>query len=175
MRTTIRRGSLRNKIIAWSFVPTAIILVAVAVVIFFAYQDVTEELVLERNRDLARLAASQLAAALKEDADLLSAEARTSGIYGNDPVAQRDALRSASNRLAVFDGGVVMLDTFGTVVAAEPDRPRTVGQDWSGRAYYRQMLRAQIAGSPGLLLSDVVADGPGGTEVIVAAVPVLEV
>ena len=37
----IRWGSLRTKIIAWSFVPTMIILVAVAVVIFYAYQEVT--------------------------------------------------------------------------------------------------------------------------------------
>ena len=101
VRRTAWRGSLRTKIIAWSFVPTAIILVAVAVVILYAYQDVTEELVLERNRDLTRLAASQLIAELKEYADLLDAEARTPEIYGNDPVTQRDALGAASSRLSV--------------------------------------------------------------------------
>jgi len=98
----IRWGSLRTKIIAWSFVPAAMILVAVAVVIFYAYQDVTEDLVIERNRELTRLAAGQITAELKEYADLLDAEARTSDVYGNDPVAQRDALKWASNRLAVF-------------------------------------------------------------------------
>nr|NIO70993.1 hypothetical protein [Anaerolineae bacterium] len=55
----IRWGSLRTKIIAWSFVPTMIILVAVAVVIFYAYQQVTEDLVLERNQELTRLTAGQ--------------------------------------------------------------------------------------------------------------------
>ena len=42
----IRWGSLHNKIIAWFFVPTMIILVVVAAVIFYAYQQVTEYLVI---------------------------------------------------------------------------------------------------------------------------------
>jgi len=169
----IRWGSLRTKIIAWSFFPTVVILVAVAVVIFYAYQQVTEDLVLERNQELTRLTAGQFMAELKEYADLLAAEARTSDIYGNDPVAQRDALKGARNRFAVFDGGVLILDTFGTVVAAEPERPEILGQNWSDHTYYRQMLRSQILGSPGLVFSDIVADGPDGAEVIVVAVPII--
>jgi nitrate/nitrite-specific signal transduction histidine kinase len=168
----IRWGSLRTKIIAWSFVPTMIILGVVAVVIFYAYQQVTEDLVIERNQELTRLTAGQFTAEMKEYADLLDTEARTSDIYGNDPVAQRDALKGASNRLAVFDGGVLILDTFGTVVAAEPERPEDLRQNWSDHAYYRQMLRSQISGSPGPVFSDIVADGPRGAEVIVVAVPI---
>ena len=140
----IRWGSLQAKIIAWSFVPTAIILGIVAVVIFYAYQDVTEALVVERNQDLTRLAVGQLKAELKEHADLLETEARTPDVYGNDPSAQRDALRRASNRLAVFDAGVLILDTFGTVVATEPERPQILGQDWSDHIYYRETLRSQM-------------------------------
>jgi GAF domain-containing protein/HAMP domain-containing protein len=169
----IRWGSLRTKIIAWSFVPTAIILVAVAVVIFYAYQDVTEDLVIGRNRELVRLTAIQLTTELRGYTDLLNAVTRTSNIYGNDPAARRDALKAASNRLVVFDAGVLILDTFGKVVAAEPERPKVLGQDWSDRAYYRQMLRFQIFGSPGPVFSDIVADGPGGAEVIVVAVPII--
>jgi nitrate/nitrite-specific signal transduction histidine kinase len=169
----IRWGSLRTKIIAWSFFPTVVILVTVAVVIFYAYQQVTEDLVLERNQELTRLTASQFMAELKEYADLLAAEARTSDIYGNDPVAQRDALKGARNRLAVFDGGVLILDTFGTVVAAEPERPEILEQNWSDHTYYRQMLRSQILGSLGVVFSDIVTDGPGGAKVIVVAVPII--
>ncbi len=43
-----RRRSLRFKIIAWFFVPTALLFIAVAFTNFFAYQDVTAELVIER-------------------------------------------------------------------------------------------------------------------------------
>jgi hypothetical protein len=58
------KGSLRSKIIAWSFIPTAIILVAVALVSLYAYQRVTENLVIERDRELTRLSATLLATEL---------------------------------------------------------------------------------------------------------------
>ena len=54
------RRSLRVKIIAWFFVPTALLFIAVAANNFFAYQDVTADLVVERNQDLTRRSASQL-------------------------------------------------------------------------------------------------------------------
>jgi len=163
----IRWGSLRTKIIAWSFVPTALILLAVALVTFAAYQQVTQDLVIERDRQLIRLSAGQLAAELTEYTDLLSAEARTADIYRNDPTVQRTALRRAGNRFVVFDGGVLILNNHGTVAAAEPERPEVLGQDWSDRPYFRQMLR-----EPEPVFSDIMTDGPGSAEVIVVAVPI---
>jgi len=169
----IRWGSLRTKIIAWSFVPTMIILIAVAVFIFYAYENVTEDLVIEQNRDVARLTSRQLEAELKEYADLLFNEAHMPEIEGNEPVVQRDALKGASNRLAVFDAGTLILDTFGTVVAAEPERPEILGQDWSDHTYYRQILRFEMQGSSEAVFSDIVADGQGGEEVLGIAVPIV--
>ncbi len=168
------RRSLRTKIIAWSFVPTAIILLAVALVTFFAFQSVTEQLVLQRDREVTFVLAGQLAAKLGEYEDLLSSAARTSDIAQGDPTTQRDALKRAGNRLAVYDGGVLLLDVFGTVVAAEPERRNVPGQDWSDRAYYQQVVRAQITDpAPELILSDIVADGPDGADVIAMALPVV--
>ncbi len=169
----IRWGSLRTKIIAWSFVPTMIILIAVAVFIFYAYENVTEDLVIEQNRDVARLTSRQLEAELNEYADLLYVEAHLPEIESNDPVVQRDALKGASNRLAVFDAGALIIDTFGTVVAAEPERPEIMGQDWSDHTYYRQILRFEMQGSSEAVFSDIVADGPGGAEVLCIAVPIV--
>ena len=84
----IRWQSLRSKIIAWSFVPTAIILIAVALVTYYAYQQVTEELVFERDQDLTRLSARQLARELTEYSDLLATQARIMGNYGGHPAVQ---------------------------------------------------------------------------------------
>jgi PAS domain S-box-containing protein len=164
---------LRTKIIAWSFVPTAIILLAVALIAFFAFQRVTGALVLQRDLAITDAAAGQLATSLEGYADRLTALARTADIYGNDPAAQRDALALFKNRLAIFDGGVLILDTFGKVVAAEPGRPEILGQDWSDRTYYQEIVRSELAGAPSeLVASDIVADGPGGAEVTVMAVPI---
>ncbi|MBL7184089.1 MAG: GAF domain-containing protein [Anaerolineae bacterium] len=168
----IRWGSLRAKIIAWSFVPTAIILVAVAVVILFAYQAVTQDLAIERNRELTRLSASELATELIEFTNLLTALARTADIYQGNPIAQRDALKDARYRLTVFDAGGLILNAFGTVVATEPERPELLGQRWSDRTFYRQIAHHQTLNSESPAFSDIVADGPDGAEVIVIAAPI---
>ena len=168
----IRWGSLHNKIIAWFFVPTMIILVVVAAVIFYAYQQVTEYLVIGRDREVTRLSASQLATELTEFSDLLTTLARKADIYEGDLAAQHDTLKSARNRLSVFDGGTLILDRFGRVVVAEPERPEIIGQDWSDRTFYRQIVHNQVLHSPSPAFSDMVGDGPGGTEVIVVAVPI---
>ncbi|MGD2251333.1 MAG: GAF domain-containing protein [Anaerolineales bacterium] len=167
-----RIRSLGTRIIVWFFVPTAFILIAVALVTYYAYQQVTSELVIERNRELTRLSAGNLAAGLAEYSDLLEPLARTISIHQGDLAAQQDALVAASNRLAVFDAGILIIDTFGTVVAAEPDRPDVLGQDWSSCSYYREVLRSHILGMPEPVFSDIVDDGPGGADVVVVAVPV---
>ena len=106
-----RWGSLATKILAWFFIPTAIILIVVALVNYYAYQQVTEELVIARDQELTRLSAGQLATELAEFTELLDSLARTAAIYQADPAAQRDALIGARNRLAVFDAGALILDT----------------------------------------------------------------
>jgi len=77
------------------------------------------------------------------------------------------ALKRASNRLVAFDAGVVILNHLGTVTAAEPERPELLGQHWSNRSYFRQILRSASIG-----LSDIVPDGVRAADVIALAVPI---
>ena len=170
MLSRIRWRGLRTQIIAWSFVPTAIILMAVALVTFLAYRQVTEDLVIERNRELARLSAGQLTTALADHIERLTVESRDSDINAGNLLDQRGALARASNRLVVFDGGVVILDAFGRVMAAEPERPEIIGHNWSDRDYVRHM-QVTIPARP--VFSNIVSDGPDGAEVIVLAVPII--
>ena len=173
LRTGIRRltrpltGSLRTKLIAWFFVPTAIILVAVALVNFYSYQDVTEDLVIERDRDLTQLWAGQLATNLDRFPRVLSDVSHTLGISKQSDADVQASLASASPQLRIFDGGVIVLDIFGTVTATHPLRPDIVGQDWSDRAHSLQMVR-----SLGPVFSDVLYDGSQEVEVIEVAVPI---
>jgi len=160
-------GSLRTKLIAWFFVPTAIILVAVALVNFNSFQNVTEDLVIERDRDLTQLWAGQLATNLDKFPKVLGDVSHLLGISRQSAAEVQASLTGASAELRIFDGGVVVLDTFGIVTAAHPLRPDVVGQDWSDRDHFRQMLRF-----PGPVFSDVISDGPRETEVIEVAVPI---
>jgi nitrate/nitrite-specific signal transduction histidine kinase len=158
---------LRAKIIAWAFVPTAIILLAVALVTYMAYRQVTEELVIGRDRELVRLSADQLIGGIADYSERLAAVARTNDLQSGNAATQQQALEEARNRLIVFDAGVVIFDNFGSVVAASPPRPEIIGQNWNNHTYIRQMLLSSRT-----TFSDVVADGPDGTEVIALAVPI---
>jgi signal transduction histidine kinase/HAMP domain-containing protein len=160
----IRWGSLYTKIIAWAFVPTMIVLLTVALVTFYAYESATETLVLARDQELVRLAAGQLAVEMDEYTRYLNLVARTM----LDSARQQPTLQQARNRLIIFDGGVVALDNFGQVVATEPERPDLMGQDWSNRNHFRQIART---GGP--IFSDIISDGPEGTNVVAVAVPII--
>ena len=159
---------LRTRILIWSFVPTTIILFAVAITIYFAYQRVTEELVVGRNQQLIRLSAGELSADLNIYVNTLSAITRTPDLYADDPTSQSAALSQASNQLLIFDGGELILDRFGKVVAVEPNQPEFVGQDWSDRTFFRQILR-----NGGPAFSDIMSANLANSMVIAAAVPIL--
>ncbi|HRW05145.1 MAG TPA: GAF domain-containing protein [Caldilineaceae bacterium] len=166
--TNLKQMGLRRKIILWAFVPTAIILMGVASVNYIAYRRVAETLILERDEEVTRLAAGQIATSLTEYADLLVTEERNAMLGQGDLVYQQAALRGARNRLAIFDGGLVLLDGVGAVVAAEPVRLEIMGADWAQRPYFRQVLRT---GRP--VFSNTLSDGPQGSPVVAVAVPVL--
>jgi nitrate/nitrite-specific signal transduction histidine kinase len=166
MFSRIRWGGLRVKILAWFLIPMAIVLIVVALFIFYTYQQVTEELVLERNQEVARLLASQLTAEFLRHSSQIGNLAADPEIYQGDAMAQQNHLRLSVGNLMDFDGGVVVLDGAGRVVAADPRRVEVVGQDWSDRAYYRQMVAR-----PRQILSDVLADGPQGVDVVALAMP----
>jgi signal transduction histidine kinase len=159
---------LRTRILIWSFVPTTIILFAVAVTIYFAYQRVTEDLVVGRNQQLIRLSAGELSADLNAYVNMLTALTRTPDIYADDPVKQSAALSQASNQLLIFDGGALILDRFGKVLAVEPNQPEFVGQDWSNRTFFRQILR-----NGGPAFSDILPAYLSNSTVIAVAVPIL--
>ncbi|MCB0116831.1 MAG: GAF domain-containing protein, partial [Caldilineaceae bacterium] len=78
------------------------------------------------------------------------------------------ALTEAHNRLVVFDGGVVIFDNFGTVVATDPPRPEILGESWQSKSYVSRIL---LSSRP--VYSDIVPDGPNGEDVIVVAVPII--
>jgi nitrate/nitrite-specific signal transduction histidine kinase len=167
MNGMIKLQGLRTKIIAWSFIPTLVILASVALVTYAAYQNVTDDLVLTKDQEVTRLSASQLAAEMKAHTDLLTEIANASEFRYGHPVLQNAALQRFRNQLVIFDGGVLVLDNFGVLVAALPKRPEDLGQDWSSREYFRQIVHTSRP-----VFSNILPDGPEGAEVIVAAVPI---
>jgi len=140
----IRWMSLRNRIIVWSFVPTAIILATVALVTLYAYQRVTENLVIERDRDLTRLSANLLAAELTTYTDPLS-----------------------DQFMSVVSSKIVVLDEHGKIIPAEMG----VSDEWSVNWFeYRSFYQMVRSAKP--VFSDVVVDEEGGEKAIAVFMPI---
>lgn len=158
---------LRGQILIWSFIPTITILTAVTLITFSAYQNVTEDLVMARDQELTRLSASQVSAEIGNYADLLEDIALSAGIQMSSASVRESTLPRFANRLVVFDGGAVILDTFGRVVASAPERPEVLGEYWSDREFFHNVLQTT---NP--TFSNISADGPGNSDVIVVAVPI---
>ncbi len=135
------RRSLRTKVLLLSLLPAAAMYLLVAVMAYFAAQSVAEDLVLDRDRELARLSAAEVSVSLQEYPELLSGVARDLLIGGEGDAELTRALADNANRLTYFDGGVVLLDNLGRVVAALPEDAAAVGDDWSSRPTFRQIIQ----------------------------------
>jgi serine phosphatase RsbU (regulator of sigma subunit)/anti-sigma regulatory factor (Ser/Thr protein kinase) len=167
MRARSRWREMRNRLLAWAVVPTVLVLAAAAIAAFLAFEQVREDEIVLRQRERAYLSANRLREEITKLSGELAVLARTEALYHSDPAGQRQALVASRRRLSVFDGGVVLLDSFGRVLGAEPFRGDIFRADWSSRPFFRQLLSG---GS--LVLSDSVPDGPDDTPVVVAAVPI---
>ena len=93
MRRFTSPSGLRARIIVWTVVPTMIIMGAMIIATTWTYYRVTGDLVMERNRELTRLVAAQLATGLREPIALLDAVAMTEDARSGVPARQRLALR----------------------------------------------------------------------------------
>ncbi len=162
-----RHTRLRTRILVWTFVPVAIILSAVAFTIYYAYQRVTEDLVVGRNQQLAHLSAAQLAADLSPYANTLNSIARMPDIYNGTSQKQAAAIQSVSIQLAAFDRGAVILDRLGNIVAAGPDAQPLIGQNWSDRDFFLQILHGASAA-----YSDIIPADPDHPAMLAIAVPI---
>ncbi len=162
------RFRLHTKIIAWSFVPTAIILFVVALTLYVAYQQTTEQLIFGQDEELTQLMANEVSGSFEEYLDRLAGLARLPGIYSGDNDSLQAALADFGNRLVFFDGGVYILNNLGMVVGTQPEQPDLIGQDWSNRSFFRSMIR-----SPAVFISNVESISPAGENVIVLATPIL--
>lgn len=132
------RRSIKTKIISWSFVPTIIILISVALVTFYSYQKVTEDLVFSQSNVVANYMSDKARQVFAELFNPLLMDF----IFNLDadktlPLLERAEHVHLNPRLSyTFDGGIVFLDEKGFVVYTEPELPNLIGQDWSDRDFF---------------------------------------
>jgi nitrate/nitrite-specific signal transduction histidine kinase len=167
-RPRFPRTSLSWKITLYAFIPGAVILFAIALVNYRAYEQVTEDLVVQRNRELARLQAGQLAARMEGYQLQLSGIEQALSAAGLE--AGQTVLGNHQEMLQTFDGGILVLDHAGLVKATLPGSPQLDGQDWSRQALFLQMTFLR---EPHPVVSDIFTAWEGGPAVVAVAVPII--
>jgi nitrate/nitrite-specific signal transduction histidine kinase len=158
-------NSLRIKIIAWSFVPTVIILSAVAWFTFYSYQKVIGDLAM--REELAVLDTKIVQAAMGINS-LLNASLQPI-ILNIDtklelsPEERSQNILDRAPNLDVYDGGIYFVDQNGIVFKSQPARPELMGQDWSGTSEFRFVRDTPPGSGP---ISNILSIGADGTEVV---------
>jgi len=113
---------LRTKIVAWFLIPAAVISTSVALLTFYAYQRVTEDLVLARNRDHTLLLANQLSAELAAYAQPLIA------LDSAGRIELASLEESWYTNVLLFDGGLLVLDPAGQIAGTTLSRPEIMSK-----------------------------------------------
>jgi nitrate/nitrite-specific signal transduction histidine kinase len=158
-------GSLQVKIVAWSFIPTLIILSAVAWFTFYSYQRVLGDLAVEQDWAVVHAKADQ---AHEPFAGLLNARLRPILFdVDTDPslpieVRSQNILERAPG-LEIFDGGIYFVDRDGRIFETLPEHPELIGQDWSDSPQFRFVRDNPPGSAP---LTDLRVMGPDGAGIV---------
>ena len=134
-------NSLRTKIIAWSFVPTAIILSAVAWFTFYSYQKVLGDLAIKQYPDLIQPKALTFNDAFRNLINPITVPIYLDIDNKHElPLETRahNILEQAQG-LDVFDGGIYFLNRQGIVFMSFPEQAEVLGQDWSDTPHFRSI------------------------------------
>lgn len=133
-----KRRSLKSKIITWSFVPTIVILISVALLTFYSYQKVTEDLVFSQSVQVSNYMAEKSRQVMVELFNPLLIDF----LFNIDtdkslPLIERAELVKQNPALIyTFDGGIMFLDQDGKVIFTEPAVPDLIGKDYADRDYF---------------------------------------
>ena len=135
-------NSLRIKIIAWSFVPTVIILSAVAWFTFYSYQKVIGDLAIKQDWGIVQSKTPPLFQAFFDITNPLIVKIILQVDTQKDaPLEVRaQTILDHAEGIDIFDGGIYFVDSQGKVVVTHPDQPEILGQDWSDTPQFRYMV-----------------------------------
>jgi signal transduction histidine kinase len=163
-----KTDSLQFLALVFTTLALTILLVLSVAAVFYAYQQVAEQLALTRDRDVARISADRLSENMAGIVRILSTIARLDIVSSDNPTLQKNALTQARDLLIDFDGGVIILNPQGIVTVTEPFRPDLLGQDFSARSYFRSARQLRS-----FTFSDVIQEEGSGEDIIVVAVPIV--
>ncbi|MFL7891978.1 MAG: 4Fe-4S dicluster domain-containing protein [Anaerolineales bacterium] len=160
-------NSLRVKIIAWSFIPTVIILSAVAWFTYYSYQKVLVDQAIKQDQDIVEYNSVTTGRNLGRLIDPILIRFLIDIQWSNgDPLSVRaQNILDRAKDLEAFDGGIYILDQQGKVYTTWPAQPNLYGVDWSDTPEFRFIPDHTNT----YALTDLKSSGEIGKEFICAA------
>jgi GAF domain-containing protein/HAMP domain-containing protein/anti-sigma regulatory factor (Ser/Thr protein kinase) len=161
--------SLRAKTILSALIPTALGLVAVAIIALYAYELLARDVVQQRDTELVRISAARVSDSLSEYIQALQILAADKDVQSMELLRAVDALAGASDQLALFDAGVVIYNSEANALWGRPVTPRRRGTEFpvpSEFAKVRETLQP--------VFSPIFYDEVTRKDAILVAVPVLD-
>lgn len=163
------RKTLRLRILTMAVLPVIIVQIAVGVVTLFTYSRVTTKLLVERDRELARLMAHQLSALLTDDSHSRFFFINDGTVVARPEISEAPGIGIGAMISEPDEVLKVFLNPSGIVTLTIPERPDLVGQDWSSRDFVQSAFES---GDP--FISDIITGPEMETEFIASAMPITE-
>jgi signal transduction histidine kinase len=165
---------LRAQAILLIIILLSLVLILTTGVALLAYQQVSQSLAESRDQELAIVSAERLSESMEGFARGLKTLANQDEMQSGEPTLQERTLERGRDLIADFinhDGGIIILDPNGFVSVTNPFRPDLVGQDFSQEPYF-QNARAFPTST---FFSDIIKEPTSGEDIIVIAVPIINI
>lgn len=160
--------SLRARTVLSVLIPTALVMVAVAIIALYAYEQAARDVIQRRDTELARVSAAWLSDNLGQYSRILQSVAAEDDIHSMDPGRLSSTLEKARTQLYVFDAGVVVCNREGVALWSQPFAAEWQGADFPVASEFDKMRRTLQP-----TFSDVFRDAISGEDVILVAVPIV--
>jgi len=140
----------------------ALVLVAMALIVLYGYERVAQDVVEQRDTELARVSAARLSEGLSQYSRLLQEIAAGDDVRSMEPARLALPLEEAQDLRYVFDAGIAVYDSEGLALA-----PRQ-GMDFPIPSKLDEMRRTLRP-----VFSDVFQDEISGEDVMLTGAPIL--
>ena len=160
--------SLRTKTILFALLPTILVLVVVALIALYAYEQVARDVVRQRDTELARITAARLSEGLSSHGQRLQNVAGLEDIQSLEPDRLRSALESAQDELYVFNAGTIIYDDEGMPLISHPPMRLGPGDGYSVESEF-EMVRNTLRPA----YSDVFTDPVSEEDLIIVLAPIV--
>ncbi|MCL4506696.1 MAG: histidine kinase [Chloroflexi bacterium] len=164
--TSVSRSLLAHSLV-WIALPYGLLAISLVVAGIVIYQQTVTALLVDRDRQLAVLAADSVSQGLEGYARVLEALAGNAELLSDSDAVRRAAIASTSSALGIFNAGVALTDENGVIRTFVSNEVTSALPLISNQDFF-QSVRSQLAPS----FSGVVTDPLTGEPMIIIAVPV---